>query len=190
MPPQDHDIRQTNVRLFGTRSSLKPMRRSTDPGPWVTSGVTTPCRSPRESVYVVPNGQGDTDKPECAGPGDQRDRAGAWRDQVMDSEAHECVRSTGWHDPPYRRSEPEQGVVDHEVRSEEGASGCGQAQPPEDPGHGPASAGPDTHSPTTRSWGGTRACMSAVAREDRPALARVRGRSSRRDRSTSHPQRL
>ena len=53
-------------------------------------------------------------RPQCAGPGDQRDRAGARRDQVIDSEAHECVRSTGWREPPYRRDEAEQEVVDDE----------------------------------------------------------------------------
>ena len=36
----------------------------------------------------------------------------------------------------------------------ESAGGSGQAQPPEDPGHGRAGAGPDPHSPTTRSCGG------------------------------------
>ena len=43
----------------------------------------------QESVDVLPNGQGDTENPQRAGPGDQRDRAGAWRDQVMDLQAHE-----------------------------------------------------------------------------------------------------
>src|SRR5580704_4350574 len=41
------------------------------------------------SVDVLPNGQRDTDDRQCAGPGDQGDRAGAWRDQVIDSQAHE-----------------------------------------------------------------------------------------------------
>ena len=44
----------------------------------------SPCRSPRESADVLPNGQGYTDNPQCGGPGDQGDRAcsfrlGSWR---------------------------------------------------------------------------------------------------------------
>jgi ABC-2 type transport system ATP-binding protein len=47
-----------------------------------------------QSVDVLPNGQGDTEDRQCAGPGDQGDRAGAWREEVMDSQADECVRGT------------------------------------------------------------------------------------------------
>src|SRR5271169_487221 len=64
--------------------------------------VSMPLRSlhfgpPRDSVEVLPNGPGDTENPQCAGPGDQGDRAGAGRDQVIDSQAHECVGGAGWH---------------------------------------------------------------------------------------------
>src|SRR2546421_45277 len=37
----------------------------------------------------------------------------------MDSQAHECVRSTGWREPPYRRDEAEQEVVDDEAPGEQ-----------------------------------------------------------------------
>jgi hypothetical protein len=74
---------------------------------------------PRESVDVLPSGYDDTDDRQCAGPRDQRDRAGARRDQVMDSEAHQCVRSTGWHEPPHRGDEAEQKAVDDEAPGEQ-----------------------------------------------------------------------
>ena len=52
-------------------------------------------------------------------PSDQGDRAGARRDQVMGSEAHERVRSTGWREPLYRGDKAEQEVVDNEAPSEQ-----------------------------------------------------------------------
>jgi hypothetical protein len=39
---------------------------------------------------------------------------------VLDSEAHECVRSTGWREPPDRWGEAEQKGVDDEVPGEQG----------------------------------------------------------------------
>ena len=42
----------------------------------------------------------------------------------------------------------------HDARGKESARGSVEAQPSEAPGHGPAGAGPDPHSPTTRSCGG------------------------------------
>src|ERR1700734_869542 len=90
------------------------------PGPcghWY-GAAATPCRSPRESVDVLPNGPGDTENPQDAGPGDQGDRAGAWRQEMIDSQAQECVRSTGWGEPPDRWGEAEQEVVDDEAPGE------------------------------------------------------------------------
>src|ERR1700727_256867 len=75
-------------------------------------------RSTGESVDVLPNGPGDTENPQGAGPGDQGDRAGAWRDQVIDSQAHQCLRGAGWHEPPDRGGEAEQEVVDDEAPGE------------------------------------------------------------------------
>ena len=69
----------------------------------------------RESVDVLPNGQGDTDNPQYAGPANQDDGAGARREQVMDSEAHQRVRSTVWHEPPDRGDEADKEVVDDEA---------------------------------------------------------------------------
>src|SRR6185312_5656310 len=85
-----------------------------------TGARTTSPRRCRGTIQLMScrNGQGDTENPQGACPGDQRDRAGAWRDQVMDSQAHECVRSTGWHEPPHRRDEAEQEVVDDEAPGE------------------------------------------------------------------------
>ena len=37
---------------------------------------------------------------------------------MIDSEAYECVRSTGWREPPYRGGEAEQEVVDNEAPGE------------------------------------------------------------------------
>jgi hypothetical protein len=51
--------------------------------------------------------------------GDQGDRAGAWREEMIDSQAHECVRSTGWREPPDRWGEAEQEAVDDEAPGEQ-----------------------------------------------------------------------
>jgi hypothetical protein len=48
----------------------------------------------------------------------------------------------------------------HDASGQESPSGRGQAQSPEDPGHDPAGAGPDTHAPTPRSCGGAAAGRS------------------------------
>ena len=40
---------------------------------------------------------------------------------MIDSQAHECVGGAGWHEPPYRRDEAEQEVVDDEAPGEERA---------------------------------------------------------------------
>ena len=37
---------------------------------------------------------------------------------MIDSEARQCVRSTGWREPPYRGDEAEQEVVDDEAPRE------------------------------------------------------------------------
>jgi Zn ribbon nucleic-acid-binding protein len=50
---------------------------------------------------------------------DQGDRAGAWREEMIDSQAHECVRSTGWREPPDRWGEAEQEAVDDEAPGEQ-----------------------------------------------------------------------
>jgi hypothetical protein len=78
--------------------TLHPRETQALPGPWSLVGRSRdPMRLHKESVDVLPDGQGDAENPQCAGPGDHRDRAGAWRDQVMDSKAHErCGSMTGW----------------------------------------------------------------------------------------------
>jgi hypothetical protein len=66
----------------------------------------------------------------------------------------------------------------HDAGGKESARGCGQAQSSEDPGHGSAGAGPDPHSPTTRSSGGA---------ATRPRREHVRGSAQI---GRGHPRRL